>query len=75
MRAIRARDFRAILFCVVTSLLIAAGVFLVAHSVIVAAALTGAWLAWLLSRRRMRRVIRRLRGEPEDDGWGGYFRN
>ena len=69
MPIMRARDVRAILFCALTSLGLALLAYAVLKSVIVAAALTAAWLAWLLTRPRMRRVMRRLRGEPVDDGW------
>jgi threonine/homoserine/homoserine lactone efflux protein len=67
----RARDVRAIAFWLTSSLVVLAGVFLVFDSVIAAAALTGAYNAWLLTRPRMRRVFRRLRGETVD--FSGYY--
>ncbi|MDB5417275.1 MAG: hypothetical protein JWP50_694, partial [Phenylobacterium sp.] len=44
---------------------------LVSRSVIAAAALIAAYNAWLLTRPRMRRVFRRLRGETVD--FSGYY--
>lgn len=70
-RSIRPRDLRAILFCALTSVAVVLVSYLALKSVIVTAALVAAWLCWLLTRPRMRRVIRRLRGEPS--GWSGYY--
>jgi len=67
----RPRDVRAIAFWLATSLFLLVGVYLALRSVIAAAALTGAWNAWLLTRARMRRVFRRLRGETTD--FTGYY--
>ena len=68
----RARDVRAIAFCSATTVILAAGTLVLTHSAIAALALTIAWDAWLLTRPRMQRVLRRLRGEPD---WSGYFDN
>ncbi|MCR5874449.1 hypothetical protein LRS10_09875 [Phenylobacterium sp. J426] len=68
----RARDVRALAFCAVTTLLLLAGSYLVFQSALISLALGGAWLAFVLTRPRLQRVIRRLRGEPD---WNGYFRN
>lgn len=68
----RARDVRAIGFCVVSTLVLLAGALLMTHSFLISLALTGAYDAWLLTRPRMLRVFRRLRGEPD---WSGYFDN
>ncbi|WP_309090911.1 hypothetical protein [Phenylobacterium sp.] len=68
----RARDVRAIIFCAATTLVLLAGSYLLLQSALISLALGGAWLAWLLTRPRMQRVIRRLRGEPD---WNGYFKN
>ncbi|WP_041373657.1 hypothetical protein [Phenylobacterium zucineum] len=68
----RARDVRAILFLAATTFLLLAGSYVLLQSVLVSLALAGAWLAFLLTRPRMQRVIRRLRGEPD---WNGYFKN
>jgi threonine/homoserine/homoserine lactone efflux protein len=67
----RARDVRAIAFWVTSSLVLLVGVYLLSGSVIAAVALTGAYNAWLLTRPRMRRVLRRLRGETVD--FSGYY--
>lgn len=67
----RARDVRAIAFWLISSLVIPVGVYLAAHSVIAAAALTAAYNAWLLTRARMRRVFRRMRGDTVD--FSGYY--
>jgi hypothetical protein len=69
----RGRDVRAIAFVGATSLLLLAATYLLSKSVIGSAALTAAWLAFALTRPRMRRVMRRLRGE--DDGWTGYYQD
>jgi len=71
MTRIRPRDARAILFCITTTLVLLAASYLALRSVIISAALTAAWLAWVLTRPRMRRVARRLRGETDD--WTGYY--
>ena len=67
----RARDIRAIAFWLSSSLVLLAGVYLALRSVIAAAALAAAYNAWLLTRPRMRRVFRRLRGETAD--FSGYY--
>lgn len=67
----RARDIRAIVFWLSSSLVLLVGVYLASQSVIAAAALTAAYNAWLLTRPRMRRVFRRLRGETAD--FSGYY--
>ena len=68
----RARDVRAIAFCVVTVALLFAALMVLLHIYLVALALTGAYAVWLLTRPRMVRVIRRLRGDPD---WSGYYDN
>ena len=67
----RARDVRAIAFWLTSSLLILLGVYFAIRSVIAAVALTGAYNAWLLTRQRMRRVLRRMRGDTVD--FSGYY--
>ena len=67
----RPRDVRAIAFWLASSLILLLGVYLGLRSVIAAAALTATWNAWLLTRPRMRRVFRRLRGETTD--FTGYY--
>jgi hypothetical protein len=71
MLRLRARDIRALVFVGASSLALLVGTYFALRSVIVAAALTAAWLAWVLTRPRLRRVIKRLRGES--DGWTGYY--
>ncbi len=73
MPRMRARDVRALVFVGATSLMLLALTYLLSKSVIASSALTGAWLAFALTRPRMRRVMRRLRGE--DDGWTGYYQD
>lgn len=68
----RPRDARAIAFCATTTLLLLLGSALLLHSLLISLALTGAWAALVLTRPRMIRVMRRLRGEPD---WSGYFKN
>jgi len=68
----RARDVRAIGFCVATTVVLLAGLLVLLHSLAVALGLTVAYAAFLLTRPRMIRVMRRLNGEPD---WGGYFDN
>ena len=68
----RARDVRAITFSIVSILGLAVGAMLTSHSLLVSLPLTAAYGAWLLSRPRMLRVCRRLRGEAD---WSGYFDN
>jgi hypothetical protein len=71
MLRLRGRDLRAIAFVSLSSLLLLAAAYLLTRSVIVSSALTSAWLAFALTRPRMRRVMRRLRGET--DGWSSYY--
>jgi threonine/homoserine/homoserine lactone efflux protein len=68
----RARDVRAIAFWLSSSLVLLVGAYLATTSVIAAVALTAAYNAWLLTRPRMRRVFRRLRGE-DVTGFSGYY--
>ena len=68
----RPRDLRAIAFCTVTIAGLGALSLLVSQSYLVAAGLTAAYAAFVLTRPRMLRVYRRLRGEPD---WGGYFKD
>ena len=69
---LRPRDARAIAFCVVTIAALAAVSFLLSQNYLLALGLAGAYAALVLTRPRMLRVYRRLRGEPD---WGGYFKN
>ena len=67
----RARDVRAIIFCVVTTLLLFLGLLTFA-GYLVALGGAGAYGAFVATRPRMLRVFHRLRGEPD---WSGYFDN
>lgn len=73
MSRLRPRDVRAILFWLATSLILLVATYLVSHGVIASAALVGAYNAWLLTRPRMRRVFKRLRGETVD--FTSYFQD
>jgi hypothetical protein len=66
----RARDVRAIAFCVVTTAAVLIGSAATLHNYPACLGLTVAWAAFVLTRPRMIRVFRRLRGEPD---WSGYF--
>lgn len=67
----RARDVRAIAFWLSSSLVLLVATYLATRGVIASVALTAAYNAWLLTRPRMRRVFRRLRGETVD--FSGYY--
>ncbi len=69
----RRRDVQAIAFCAITiSGLLVASLLLLPNQ-LVAGAITLAYAAWLLTRPRMVRVFRRMRGE-DPGAWGAYFR-
>lgn len=68
----RARDVRAITFCAVSMLVLLIGALTLTRSLVVSLALTAAYGALVLTRPRMIRVWRRLRGQPD---WSGYFDN
>jgi hypothetical protein len=71
-RRIRARDVRAIAFCTATIPAVLALAYLGLGSWLPAAGLAAAYAAWLLTRPRMIRVFRRLRGDTVLE-WGGYY--
>ena len=73
MLRMRSRDVRAIIFLLVTSAVVFGMSWLATHNLIAASALTGAYATWLLTRPRMRRVIRRLRGETVD--FNSYYQD
>ncbi|CAN7285268.1 hypothetical protein LJR225_001465 [Phenylobacterium sp. LjRoot225] len=68
----RARDVRAIAFCIATTAGLLAAAVVITQSLLAGLVLTAAYDAWLLSRPRMVRLFRRLRGDP---GWDAYFDN
>jgi hypothetical protein len=69
---LRRRDVRAIAFCVTTiaAVLVAALIML---KLVPAVAVAGGYTVFILTRPRMIRVIRRLRGDTGWD-WSGYYR-
>ncbi|HTI66935.1 MAG TPA: hypothetical protein VL460_05230 [Caulobacteraceae bacterium] len=78
-RGIRGRDIRAISFCLVSIAAVFAATYFVADHLgfdvwLPTLAATGAYAAWLLTRPRMVRVFRRLRGQSIAE-WTGYFEN
>jgi hypothetical protein len=68
----RARDIRAIAFCIITTLMLLVVAFIYTGNYPLAVLLTAAWAAFILTRPRMLRVFRRMRGEAD---WSGYYRN
>jgi hypothetical protein len=68
----RARDARAILFWIATTLLLMLALQAVIHRWVLTGLAAAAYNAWLLSRPRMIRVFRRLRGERWERT-SGYF--
>jgi len=68
----RARDVRAFAFWIASSIVLVFGAYLLSRSVLVSAALVGAYNAWLLTRPRARRVVGRLRGDID---WSGYYQD
>lgn len=63
---------RALAFWTTSTVLLAATAYLLSPNLIAVAAIVAAYNAWLLTRPRMVRVFRRLRGAPD---WSDYFRN
>lgn len=68
----RARDVRALLFCFTSTALVLIVAYVVLHILLAAIGLAIAYLAVVMTRPRMIRVMRRVRGEPD---WSGYFKN
>ncbi|THD77757.1 MAG: hypothetical protein E7812_13445 [Phenylobacterium sp.] len=60
-------------FWLASSLAMLVAVYLASHSVIAAAALVAAYNSWLLTRPRMKRVFKRLRGETVD--FSSYYQD
>ncbi len=73
MARIRRRDIHAVAFCLVSISAVCGIIALVSGNWIYTLAVTGIFTAWLLTRARMVRVIRRLRGETVG-GWSDYYR-
>jgi hypothetical protein len=68
----RPRDARALLFWIATTLLLIVALQAVGRRWVLTAILVAGYNAWLLSRPRMVRVLRRLRGERWERT-SGYF--
>jgi len=68
----RPRDLRAILFWIATTVVLVIGLETAFHRWMLSLLAAAAYNAWLLSRPRMIRVFRRLRGERFERS-GGYF--
>lgn len=68
----RPRDMRAILFWIATTLLVILAFQTVLHRWVLSGIAAAAYNAWLLSRPRMIRVLRRIRGERWERT-SGYF--
>ncbi|HTK33859.1 MAG TPA: hypothetical protein VL358_01060 [Caulobacteraceae bacterium] len=73
MARIKARDMRAIAFCIATIALVMAAAFQLFGSWLPTGASTAAYAVWILTRARMIRVYRRLGGESVERS--SYYRN
>jgi uncharacterized protein (DUF58 family) len=71
-QAMRPRDVRAILFWIATSIALFLALETAFHHWVMALLATAVYNAWLLSRPRMVRVFRRIRGERFERS-GGYY--
>ena len=70
--AMRPRDARAILFWIASTVVLVLAVQATLHNWMLTSIATATYNAWLLSRPRMIRTFRRLRGERLSRS-GGYF--
>jgi len=68
----RPRDARAILFWIASTVVLIFAMEAAFHNWLLTSIATAAYNAWLLSRPRMIRTFRRLRGERLSRS-GGYF--
>jgi hypothetical protein len=68
----RARDVRAIAFCAITTAAVLAVGYLATRNYLASLGVAAAYAAIVLTRPRMLRVFRRLRGDPD---WSGYYKN
>lgn len=68
----RPRDVRAIAFAIGSTILVLALSALLTRNSFASLGLGGAYAAIVLTRPRMLRVFRRLRGAPD---WSGYYKN
>jgi hypothetical protein len=69
----RPRDARAILFWIATSIVLFLALEMAVHRWLLCLFAVAAYNAWLLSRPRMVRVFRRLRGERFERSDGYYM--
>jgi hypothetical protein len=69
----RERDIQALAFCAVSTAALLAFLLLATRNLLTACALTAAYDAWLLTRPRMIRVFRRMRGEKLERG--SYYKD
>ena len=74
MTSLRPRDIRAITFCAVTIFAVFLVTAMLLPSLLGALAITIAYALFILTRPRMIRVMRRIRGVDEGN-WSGYYRN
>ncbi len=74
MARLRPRDIRGIAFCAVIIPAVYITAAMTLHNQLYAFALTVLASVWLLSRPRMLRMYRRLRGESAS-GWGNYYQD
>jgi len=68
----RPRDARAILFWIASTVVLVLAIQAMMHNWMLTSIAAAAYNAWLLSRPRMIRTFRRLRGERLSRS-GGYF--
>jgi uncharacterized protein (DUF58 family) len=69
----RPRDTRAVLFWIATTIALVLALQAAFHAWLLTAIGAAAYNAWLLSRPRMVRVLRRLRGERFERSDGYYM--
>ncbi len=69
----RARDKRAVAFCVTSTAVLLAIAELALRNWLAASALAAAYAVWLMTRPRMVRVMRRMRGETVEKS--SYYEN
>jgi Flp pilus assembly protein TadB len=68
----RSRDVRAIAFCGVSAVAVFAVSYLLLGEFVVSAMLLAAYMIFIMTRPRMRRVRSRLRGDPD---WSHYIQD
>lgn len=68
----RRRDAQAIIFCAACVTAVFTVSFALSRSLVVSLPLTAACAAFVLTRPRIKRVRKRLRGAPD---WSGYYKD